>query len=112
LAFKNDTNGQLKELPQVVKIDTLDWYEATNWIHPNQTVIEMTNAQYSQVVLLDARGLGVSTSKIIPIPIFLVFFMNRGFLQSPLAMYQAFYTEILNNASTKLQDRLHHVQIF
>jgi len=99
LAFKNETNGQLKELAQVVKIDTLDWYEATNWLRPNQTVIETTNAQYSQVVSLDVRGLGVSTSKIIPIPIFLVsFFMNRGILQSTLATYQAFYTEILNNA--------------
>jgi len=54
LAFKNDTNKHYKDFPQIVKIDTLDWYKATYWLHPNQTIIEMTNAQYSQVILLSA----------------------------------------------------------
>jgi len=113
LAFKNDTNGQFKDLPQVVKIDTLDWYEATNWLRPNQKVIETTNAQFSQVVSLDASSSGISSSKIIPIPIFLVsFFMNGGAPRSALATYQAFYTEIMYNASTDLQDCLQHVQNF
>ncbi len=113
LAFKNDTNEHYKEFPQIVKIDNLDWYEATYWLHPNQTIIKMTNAQYSQVILLSASCTGVNTSKIIPIPLFLVsFFMNGGFLQSALATCQAFHMDIFHNASTNLQDCLKHVRNF
>jgi len=113
LAFKNDTNEQSKEFPHIVKIDNLDWYEATYWLHPNQTIIETTNAQYSQVISLSASCAGVNTSKIIPIPLFLVsFFMNGGFPRSALATCQAFHTFIFHNASTDLQDRLKHVRNF
>jgi len=110
LAFKNNTNEQCKDLPQIVKIDTVDWYEATNWLHPNQEIIETRNAQYSQVFSFNARSLGVSTSKIIPIPLFLVsFFMNGGFPWSALATCQVFHAAILHNALTDLQDCLQHV---
>jgi len=113
LAFKNNTNEQCKDLPQIVKIDTLDWYEATDWQHPNQETIETTNAQYSQVISFNASRTGVSTSKIIPIPLFLVsFFMNGGYPQSTLVTCQAFHTSILHNASYELQDRLQHVRNF
>jgi len=67
LAFKNDTGKQCKDLPLIIKMDALDWYEAINWLHPNQKIIEMTNAQYSQVILLNVSCMGVSTLKIIPI---------------------------------------------
>jgi len=73
----------------------------------------MTNAQYSQVILLNASCMQVNTSKIIPIPLFLVsFFMNRGFPWSTLATCQAFHTVILHNALTDLQDHLQHVRNF
>jgi len=73
----------------------------------------MTNAQYSQVISLSASCAGVNTSKIIPIPLFLVsFFMNGGFLWSALATCQAFHTVIFHNALTNLQDCLQHVQNF
>jgi len=113
LAFKNDTNEQSKDFPQIVKIDSMDWYEATYWLHPNQTIIETTNAQYSQVISLSASSAGVNTSKIIPIPLFLVsFFMNGGFPRSALATCQAFHTIIFHNASNDLQHHLKHVRNF
>jgi len=111
LAFKNDTNEQYKDFLQIVKIDTLDWYETMYWLHTNQTIIETMNAQYSQVILLNASCMGVNTSKIIPIPLFLVsFFMNRGLPCSTLATCQAFHTVIFHNALTNLPDCLQHVR--
>jgi len=53
------------------------------------------------------------TSKIIPIPLFLVsFFMNGGILQSALTTCQAFHTSIFNMAPTDLQDCIQHVKNF
>ncbi len=113
LAFKNDTNKQWKDLPQLNKMDVLYWYEATNWLHPNLKIMKKTNTQYSQVIPLDASCMAVNTSKIIPIPLFLVsFFMNRGILQSALMTCQAFHTFIFYIALAGLQDCLQQVQNF
>ncbi len=102
-----------KDLPQIIKVNAGDWYEAMNCFQPNMRIIESTNAQFSQVIQMDSNYVTVATSKFIPIPIFLVsFFINRGIPCSALAMCQVFDTSVFNIASTDLQNSLRHVKIF
>jgi len=92
-------------------MNALDWYEATNWPHPNLKIISLTNIQHCQVIPLVPVCMAVNTSKIIPIPLFLVsFFMNRGILQSALATCHTFHTSIFYITLADLQDCLQHVQ--
>jgi len=76
LPFHNDSTT--KATPQLIKLNDLEWHEATNWFHPNLHTILNTNAQCIQVLPLANTCPTTCTSKVILIPLFLVpFFMKK-----------------------------------
>jgi len=84
VTFIQDTVKE-KTPPRIFKLDKRDFEDAEEWFHPSINEVMNMHPMEQEVIPVKDTSKTIRTSKIIPIPVFLVpLLMNEGQPQNPM----------------------------
>jgi len=104
LAFIGDAM-EVSGFPTVVKLDEEDFEPRKNWSHPKVDDIMNVIEEETQVLPVSESKDTVETSKLIPIPLFLVStFLDAGRQMDVIEAYQVFFDEFFDKAPKQMRE--------